>query len=59
MASHAGRGLAQFICSVILRLEVDVVRAAKLMLERLRDKIDGVGGAEPTVSRQEWPENKK
>ena len=52
-------GLAQFMCSDVVRLEVDVVQAAKLMLERLRDKIDGVEGAEPTVSRLEWPENKK
>ena len=59
IATHANRGLSQFICSDIVRLEVDVVQAAQLMLERLRDRINGVGGPEPTILRLEWAEDKK
>ena len=43
IATHANKGLSQFLYPAILRLEVDVDQMANLMLEKMRDKIHGRG----------------
>ncbi len=51
IATHANRGLSQFTHPDIVRLEVDVPRMAKLMLEKMRDKINGDQEKTSTILR--------
>ncbi len=41
VVTHANRGLSQFGYKDIVRLEVDVPRMAQMLLEKMRDKING------------------
>lgn len=48
IATHANKGLSYFPTASVMRVEVDVDRMARMMLEKVRDKINGRDIAENT-----------